>query len=234
MKPIIGITPLYDLELESLWMLDIYMDAVRYFGGIPCILPLEADSEDMEKIVNTFDGFIFSGGPDLDPCYYNEDKKNTCGTVVEIRDKFEMDLLDEVLKADKPFLGICRGLQLLNAKLGGTLYQDLKTEFESPVNHDQEKPYDEFKHSIIVNKEADKLGIFQAEEFPVSTLHHQAIKGLGEGLVSIANSEDGLIEAIYKKGSKYCVGVQWHPEYIYKTSPESANIFKSFIEASAK
>lgn len=231
MKPIIGITPLYDLNLKSLWMLDVYLEAVKDFGGIPCVLPLEGDMDDAEKIAKTFDGFIFSGGPDVDPAYYNEKKKDTCGVIVEIRDNFEMNLLDLVLKEDKPFLGICRGLQLLNVKLGGTLYQDLKTEFNSKINHDQDKPYDEFKHSVIIDKEADKLGIFSKNEFEVSTLHHQAIKELGLDIKPIGKSEDGLIEAVYKDGSKYCVGVQWHPEYIYKVSDESANVFRSFIKA---
>ena len=133
MKPLIGLIPLVDDALESLWMLPGYMDGIAQAGGIPIMLPLTEDPADLEQLCESCDGFLLTGGHDVSPSVYGEDRLPVCGVSCEARDRMERLVLDYALRNDKPVLGICRGLQLLNALLGGTLYQDLPTQHPGNV-----------------------------------------------------------------------------------------------------
>ena len=125
MKPIIGVTPLFDSEKDSVWMLPGYLEGITAAGGIPIILPLYSDSGDIKKCSELCDGFLFTGGQDVSPEIYGEEKTEFCGETSELRDTLESTLLKIAIDENKPVLGICRGLQFINAALGGTLYQDL-------------------------------------------------------------------------------------------------------------
>ena len=227
-SPIIGVTPLWDAERKSVWMLPDYLDGIKAAGGLPVILPLEMVEKDADQIVETCDGFLFTGGQDVAPALYGE--KDTTGTIVSSpeRDKLETLLLKKALQADKPILGICRGFQLLNVFLGGTLWQDLPSQHPSGVVHRQGKPYDAPTHQVVLN--GGLRSLLDKETIEVNTLHHQAIKDLGGDLIPMALALDGIIEAAQMISRRFVWAVQWHPEYMFKSDPNSLNIFSWFVK----
>lgn len=213
--PLIGVTPLWDNKLQSVWMLSEYMYAIRIAGGIPVVLPLKADKAEIRQMVSTFDGFLFTGGQDVNAC--------------PERWALESALLETVLDADKPVFGICRGLQFINAALGGTLWQDLPSERPSELVHRQGKPYDNPTHTVSLFGPLQEL--LGKAEIPVNTLHHQAVKDLAPGLEIMAIASDGLIEAAWMPGKRFVWAVQWHPEYLFKVNADSHKLFNAFINA---
>ena len=227
-SPIIGVTPLWDAERKSVWMLPDYLEGIKAAGGIPVVLPLEMSEEDANRIVETFDGFLFTGGQDVTPELYG--MKDATGTIIPSpeRDKLEMLLLEKVLQADKAVLGICRGLQFINAFLGGTLWQDLPSQHPSDIVHRQGKPYGVPTHKVKL--EGDLKTLLGKDVLEVNTLHHQAVKDLADGLTPMAVAPDGLIEAARMSGKRFVWAVQWHPEYMFKTDPDSLAIFSCFVK----
>lgn len=231
MKPMIGIVPLWDSTKNSYWMLPDYMRAVEKSGGVPVILPLTEDEAIIKQLASTFDGFLFSGGPDVHPSYFNEEVHPECGEICPARDTLEMMLFKEVLPLDKPILGICRGLQLINIALGGSIYQDLPSQYDVKAAHRMEAPYNREAHKVTIVPDSIFASWIPCAQLGVNSCHHQAIKDLAPGLVSCAVSEDGLIEAIHMPEKKFLVATQWHPEMGLGTNMYSENIFHSFIEA---
>jgi putative glutamine amidotransferase len=226
-SPIIGVTPLWDAERKSVWMLPDYLDGIKAAGGVPVVLPIEMSDEDADRIVDTCDGFLFTGGQDVAPEFYG--MKDATGTVVPSpeRDKLESLLLTKALQADKPILGICRGLQFINAFLGGTLWQDLPSQHPSDIVHRQGKPYGVPTHKVSLS--GDLRTLLGKDTLEVNTLHHQAIKDLGKDLIPMAESPDGLIEAVKMLGKRFVCAVQWHPEYMFKTDADSLRVFSWFV-----
>lgn len=213
-SPIIGVTPLWDAERKSIWMLPDYLDGIRAAGGIPVVLPLEMSEKDADRIVETCDGFLFTGGQDVGSC--------------PERDKLETLLLSKALPSDKPILGICRGLQFINVFQGGTLWQDLPSQHPSEIVHRQGKPYGTPTHKVMLSGDLSKL--LGKETLEVNTLHHQAAKELGENLEMMAVAPDSIIEAVQMAGKRFVWAVQWHPEYMFKTDPDSLAIFLCFVK----
>ena len=150
-KPIIGVMPLYDDNKDSLWMLPGYFDGIREAGGIPIMLPLNINDNDIDNLYNICNGFLFTGGHDVDPHLYKEDKKDVCGSICKSRDSLEEKIFNKAYEDDKPILGICRGLQLINVLIGGTLYQDLNTEYSTYINHIMKPPYTNVCHKVTIN-----------------------------------------------------------------------------------
>ncbi|MBR4468540.1 MAG: gamma-glutamyl-gamma-aminobutyrate hydrolase family protein [Bacteroidales bacterium] len=226
-SPIIGVTPLWDAERKSVWMLPDYLDGIKAAGGVPVILPIEMSEADADRIVETCDGFLFTGGQDVAPELYGT--KDATGAVVPSaeRDKLETLLLSKALQADKPILGICRGLQFINAFLGGTLWQDLPSQHPSDIVHRQDKPYVNPTHKVSLS--GDLRTLLGKDTLEVNTLHHQAIKDLGKDLIPMAESPDGLIEAVKMVGKRFVCAVQWHPEYMFKTDGDSLRVFSWFV-----
>ena len=212
--PIIGVTPLWDEERKSVWMLPDYLDGIRAAGGIPVILPLEMSEADADQIVETCDGFLFTGGQDVGSC--------------PKRDTLETFVLSKALQADKAILGICRGLQFINVFLGGTLWQDLPSQHPSEIVHRQGKPYGNPTHTVTLN--GDLRTLLGKDVIEVNTLHHQAAKDLGHDLTPMAVAPDGIIEAVQMVGKRFGWAVQWHPEYMFKTDSDSLAIFSCFVE----
>ena len=151
-KPLIALTPNYNIEKEEPYMRPAYIRAIQHAGGIPVTLPLNNTPEDLEQLVRELDGFLFTGGPDVHPFYFGEQTLDRCGNVSPRRDTLELALLKLVMKAKKPVLGICRGIQLLNIGLGGDIYQDLSSQFPQkfPVAHSQPFYYDLPSHTVEV------------------------------------------------------------------------------------
>lgn len=227
-SPLIGVTPLWDAARQSVWMLPDYLDGIKAAGGLPVVLPLDLSEEDAERIVETCDGFLFTGGQDVSPSLYG--MEDATGTIVSSpeRDQLEALLLSKALEADKPILGICRGLQFINAFLVGTLWQDLPSQHPSEIVHRQGKPYGVPTHQVKLS--GDLQILLGKDILEVNTLHHQAVKDLGNGLIPMAVAPDGLIEAVQMTGNRFVWAVQWHPEYLFRTDKDSLAIFSCFVE----
>lgn len=230
-KPMIAIVPLYDEYKESYWMLPGYMKGIEMVGGLPVMLPLTHDKQILQQIVDTFDGFLFTGGHDLSPLLYNEEQIKECGLPCLERDKMEVELLKTVIQNDKPTLGICRGIQLFNVVYGGTLYQDLPSQKPTYVEHHQTPPYDQPIHQVQLLKDTPIYHLLKKEEISVNSYHHQAIKELSSLFEVMAYSEDHLIEGIYHPYKKFVWAVQWHPEFLYLKDSNSQKILKAFVES---
>lgn len=227
----IGVTPLVDIQRDSLWMLPGYMDGLTAAGAIPVMLPLTSDRDTMKQLVSQFDGFLFTGGQDVSPDIYKAVKLGICGECFPERDSMELMLLDLVMEADKPILGICRGIQFINAALGGTLYQDIPAQLPSGIEHHQEPPYDRPAHDVRIIDDTPLYRLLRKEHIFVNSYHHSGICELSPRLKCMAASEDGLVEAVYCPEQTFLWAVQWHPEFSYKVSEESREIFSAFVRA---
>ncbi|MDY4085542.1 MAG: gamma-glutamyl-gamma-aminobutyrate hydrolase family protein [Ruminococcus bromii] len=233
-KPVIGLIALVDEEKDSYWMLPGYMNGIIEAGGLPIVLPFAESQDDIAQTVAMCDGILFTGGHDISPKIYGQEPIAECGKLCEIRDRFEQAVLMQALKSDKAIFGICRGIQFINAALGGTLYQDLPTQHKSNVNHCQSPPYDKPIHSVKLVKDTPLYNLLKCDSFNVNSYHHQAVHELAPCLKAAAYSEDGLTEALYIPDKSYVWAVQWHPEFSYKTDNNSKMLFSSFINASKK
>lgn len=233
-KPLVGIVPLVDEERESLWMLPGYMEGLTRAGAIPVMLPLISDKADLARLVEELDGFLLSGGHDVDPALYGEKPLPQCGIPCTPRDEMEKILVALALEQDKPVLGICRGIQFLNAVLGGTLYQDIPAQRPSELEHHQTPPYDRPVHRVKLKRESPLAKLLEAETLEVNSYHHQGIKTLAPGLEEMAWAEDGLVEAVYMPGKRFVWAVQWHPEFSWKSQEASRRILTAFVRAAEK
>lgn len=231
MKPIIGIVPLVDIERESYWMLPGYMKSIEQAGGIGIMFPLTFEQNDLAELLKRVDGLLFTGGPDIFPFMYNEKISEECGQCCFERDEMEFNLFKLAYDLKMPMLGICRGLQMMNVMMHGTLYQDINAQMYSRVKHHQSMPYDKPIHSVEIDIESPLYKALQVSSLEVNSLHHQGIKDLGHGLKPMATSKDGLIEAIYAPDYPFMWGVQWHPEFSYKSDKNSRLIFYSFVSS---
>lgn len=230
-KPLIGLIPLYDEKKDSLWMLPGYMEGIIEAGGIPVMLPLTEDDSILSEITKQYDAFLLTGGHDISPALYHEAPIKECGTLCQKRDTMERKLLELALQEDKPVLGICRGIQFINAVLGGSLYQDLPAQHPSEVEHHQTPPYDIPIHTVEIIEQTPLHDLLGITELEVNSYHHQAIKDLSPRLTPMAYSTDHLVEAVYMKNKKFVWAVQWHPEFSYKTDENSRKIFRKFVSA---
>ncbi|MDR0602639.1 MAG: gamma-glutamyl-gamma-aminobutyrate hydrolase family protein [Treponema sp.] len=231
-KKLIGVMPLWDEQKDSLWMLPGYMDGISRAGGLPLMLPLTADESAAQELAGLCGGFLFTGGQDISPSHYGAEVLSFCGPACEARDAMEKILFSTaVLKLNKPALGICRGIQLFNVLLGGTLYQDIPAQLaQSRVTHQQKPPYDRPVHQVTVERESPLHELMGADVLAVNSSHHQGIAELSPRLVSMAKAEDGLIEAVYMKDRPFVWAVQWHPEVLAQEE-SSRKIFGAFVDA---
>jgi putative glutamine amidotransferase len=233
-RPVIGVTPLWDKQKDSLWMLPGYMEGIARAGGLPLMLPLTADEGTVEQLAGMCAGFLFTGGQDVYPGLYGVDVLPLCGEICETRDAMEKALFSAaVLKQSKPALGICRGIQIFNALLGGTLYQDISAQFAQGVpTHRQKPPYDRPVHRVFIERGSPLHKLLDADVLAVNSCHHQGIAELSPELVTMAIAEDGLVEAVYMKDKPFVWAVQWHPEMALEEEG-SGKIFRAFVDACA-
>lgn len=228
-KKVIGVVPLWDDEKESLWMLPNYLDAIISESALPIVFPLTTDEKDIKQLASMCDGILFTGGHDVSPSVYGEQKRDVCGEPCAARDTMEGILLDICIQTQMPALGICRGIQFFNAYLGGTLYQDLPTDFPSTVEHHMSAPYDKYIHTVSLIKETPLYDLLRVDTLPVNSYHHQAIANLSPKLKPMAIAEDGIVEAVYLPEHPFLWAVQWHPEFLYGCDEPSRKIFREFL-----
>ena len=234
MKPVIGLIPLVDDERESLWMLPGYMDGVNDAGGLSVMLPLTGDEADLMRLCCLCDGFLLTGGHDVGPSVYGAKKLPACGATSAARDAMEAIVLRNAMAQKKPVLGICRGIQFINAALGGTLWQDLPSQRPTATEHHQAPPYDAPAHRVDVIRDTPLHDLLGADALMVNSYHHQAVRDLSPALQSMAVSEDGLIEAVWHPGQPFLWAVQWHPEFAWRTDAAARAIFGAFVSACIK
>ncbi|MCI2253375.1 gamma-glutamyl-gamma-aminobutyrate hydrolase family protein [Domibacillus indicus] len=233
--PIIGITSSYvrqTLNSEGVYVHHDYHRAVLKAGGIPVILP-SVPPNTIPYYLDLCDGFILSGGEDVDPMYYGQAPHAKMGSVFAERDEFELELTALLLKKKKPILAICRGLQVLNVALGGTLWQDVPSQVSSHIQHAQTYHRSLSIHEVTLVPHSQLAKMMEADKVNVNSLHHQAIDALGKGLSVVGHSPDHLIEAVEMDGDVFVIGVQWHPESMVPGSTEMNRLFSSFICAAA-
>lgn len=229
-KPLIGVLPLYDEERESLWMLPGYFDGIRAAGGIPVMLPLEAEKEAIRQLVGLCGGLLFTGGHDVDPALYGAERQTVCGPSCPARDRLEREAFSLAWEQDLPVLGICRGIQLINVLLGGTLYQDLPAEHPGGVEHHMAPPYDRACHSVELSAGGPLAALLGRERLEVNSYHHQAVRDLAPALRPMAKAPDDLVEAVWAPEKRFVWAVQWHPEFSFRTDAASLRLFEAFVE----
>jgi putative glutamine amidotransferase len=237
MRPKIGFTSLRTEDSRSVYKLfdDNYARAIAQAGGIPLVLP--SFVEEVSSLLDTVDGLLIPGGLDIHSRRFGEDLHPTV-KLHEERDDFEMAVVQEAVKRDIPVLAICRGAQILNVALGGSLWQDLpgqageylKLNGMPPQEHWHD-PASEPAHGIMIKKNSALFKIQGSETLQVNTHHHQALKAIAKGLVVTATATDGVVEAVELPGMRFVLGVQWHPECLFREHPEHFKPFKAFVEA---
>ena len=233
MKPIIGLTTYLEQAgtdgfgpVNAAFLPETYLAPITAAGGVPILLPPQPVSAGMvELLVSRLDGLVIPGGWDVDPALYGQERHEETDEPRPERDAWEQALIREALRQDVPLLCICRGEQLLNVTLGGTLHQHLP----DIVGNGRYQPggyqFNLIPVMVRPDSELSRLTGLTLDAVPVA--HHQAVDRLGEGLVATAWSEDEVIEAIEYPANTFTVGVQWHPEEV----PEEFGLFRGFIEA---
>lgn len=235
MKPIIGIlaniTPMNkeNLGVITAYVNNSYVNAVEKAGGVPIIIPVNKNKENIKRQIDLVDGIIISGGVDINPILYKEEPLEGLGYFDQDIDEFDLLATRIAIILEKPVLGICRGVQVLNVCLGGSLYQDISHIDSSYIKHYQEAKRNVGSHTVTIS-EWSKLAEILGTEIVVNSFHHQSVKDLGKGLVVTASSRDGVIEAIELKGNKFVMGVQWHPEEMIESNENMLKLFKKLVE----
>ena len=232
-KPLIGVTAgLTDSE-EYMTIYRRCFDGLLAAGALPVLLPVTDDPEALAGLVDAMDGFLFSGGVDVDPLRFGQQQRPGCGAISPLRDANELALARMLARrVDKPVLGICRGFQVLNVALGGDLYQDLAADKGGElINHRQKQPETYVSHSVSLAPDSRLCAIHGAREIMVNSLHHQGVRRLADGFVQTAEAPDGVIEGAELAGHPFFIGVQWHPERLWWQSEQHLNLFRALAAA---
>jgi putative glutamine amidotransferase len=235
--PLIGITTFRSLSrnnFPTIGVNEAYVQAVWQAGGTPVLIPLGLPEERLGEMLTHLDGILFTGGGDVHPERYGEQPHPLVNSVDEDRDRVEITLFHAAYERKIPFLGICRGLQVINVALGGSLYEDLLTQHPNSLKHDRfpaEAP-DYLAHPVEVERGTRLANILGANRVDVNSMHHQSIRHLAAGLRAIAHAPDGVIEAIQVEDYPFGVAVQWHPEWLQAHLAMRA-LFSEFVRATS-
>jgi putative glutamine amidotransferase len=220
-----------------------YVVAVRDAGGLPLPITPAHEGESLRALYELLDGLLLTGGEDVEPHRYGEAVRAPNVEAVPERDALEFRLLEWALADRLPVFAICRGIQVLNVALGGTLHQDLPSERPGPVGHDQmkaEPPVErpQPSHAVVVQAGSFLGDLIGAGQLPVNSMHHQAIKALAPSLQAVAHAPDGLVEAVEPRdlaATGFLLAVQWHPEELARTGdPAARRLFEAFVTAAGK
>jgi putative glutamine amidotransferase len=232
-KPLIGITTYntknpYDRDISAVQ--HTYIRAVTQAGGIPILIPAILPADDLNELYAHLQGILFSGGGDISLKYFDGVQHPNIYDVDEARDVTEISLLQKSVQHQKPFLAICRGMQVMNVALGGTLHTHISDQVPNALQHS----HDEFTtivHPVNITEDSRMAEIFGETLLQVNSLHHQGLKDLASNLRIVGHAPDGVVEAVELVDHPYAIGVQWHPEWL-TDQPVMRKLFKSFVDAS--
>jgi putative glutamine amidotransferase len=239
MRPYIGITcgTFYDRDWcpPSLGHRKTYVDAIVTAGGAPLLIPPIDDLDTLRALYERIDGLLLSGGGDIQPQYYGEPAHEKLGTVDPARDFAEIPLARWAAADGKPVLGICRGAQIINVALGGSLYQDITTQIESDLQHDlsyARQDWTFLAHDLELAPNSHLAALFETTRMSTNSLHHQSLKAIAPGLRPVGWAPDGVVEAIEGSTSNFMIGVQCHPEALQgATDLRWRRLFKQFVDS---
>ena len=231
MEPKIGIVVCVFTENRQ-FVTNPYIQSIRYSKGLPLILPLVRSDHVIDEYVKFCDGFLFCGGDDITPLLFGEEPRDGNGKTDITVDLFQIRLMKRVLASQKPVLAICRGMQILSVACGGTIWQDMSLIPGRILNHMQQSASrSEVSHRIRIER-GSRLKQYAGSCLYVNSFHHQSVNAPGKNMLVSARAQDGTIEAIELSGHPFALGVQWHPECMYRTSPEMRSLFHEFISHS--
>jgi len=240
MKPIIGVTPDFNAGDRKEWggreptyfLRARYIRAIEELGGIPLVLPLLADQTTRKRLLQQLDGLLLTGsGPDLPPSLYGERQRYPFGIVSERRASFELHIVHLARQADLPLLGICGGMQTMNVACGGSLFQDISSQVEKPLQHRQRTSATRLSHTVAVTPGSLLRRIVRSVSMRVNSSHHQSVKAVAPSLIASAVAPDGIVEAIESPTQRFFLGVQWHPEFLFERHLLHRRLFEAFLRA---
>lgn len=234
MQPLIGISCSYEQKEGRYHLAEAYVEAVIAAGGVPVILPGSWSIKKAAPYLKAVKGLILAGGGDVDPAYFNEEPHPNLGEITPSRDRFEIMLVKSALRMNKPVLGICRGIQIINIACGGTLIQHIPAVVKKPLKHSQAAPRDHATHRVFIDKSSRLAKILQTDAIRVNSFHHQAVANPAVGFNVSAISSDSVIEAIEHPKYRFVHGVQWHPECMVINDKASRLLFKAFVTEAGK
>ncbi|HXX74194.1 MAG TPA: gamma-glutamyl-gamma-aminobutyrate hydrolase family protein [Nitrospiraceae bacterium] len=243
MKPIIGVTPDYNAGDRKEWggreptyfLRARYIRAIEETGGIPLILPLVTDRAARDRLLHDVDGLLLTGsGPDLPPALYGERQRYTFRVMSKRRSTFELDMVRLARKTNVPVLGICGGMQTMNVACGGSLFQDIPSQFATSLQHRQLKPATALSHAITITPGSLLRRIMHTVTLRVNSSHHQSVKAVAPSLVASAVASDGVIEAIESPTHRFFLGIQWHPEFLFDRYRLHRRLFEAFLRAASR
>ena len=224
--PLIAVVPSYD-EKRRVKIPPAYLKSLSECDAIGVVIPYAEDAKTINEYATRFDGFLFSGGVDVDPIYYGEMKAFDSVEIDSDRDRFELLLMEAIYETGKPILGICRGEQMMNVSCGGSLHQHID-------GHRQEEEGAIATHKVRIDPTSKLYGIVRKEEIMVNTFHHQAAKSVAPSLRGVAWAEDGTVEAVESDTHPFFLGVQWHPEMLRENESHARALFRAFTEEAKK
>ena len=245
-RPLIGVTTQTLQAIDgipeglphSVVMNQRYYHAAAMAGAAPVLIPLLDDTDALRAIYERMDGILIPGGVDIDPGAFGETPHEKLGRIDPARDRVEIQLAKWAVEDEKPILGLCRGLQVINVALGGTLYQDLEAEYPNAIKHDYFPNYgferDYLAHEVALVPGSRLEHALASSSIPVNSMHHQGIKVLASALAPSATAPDGLIEAVESTDENFVVGVQWHPEVFESSDPNTEHLFAAFLSAARR
>ena len=232
--PLIGVTSsITVLKVpERAYVNSAYLHAVQQAGGVPVVLPPQLSAASLERLARGLDGLLLTGGGDIDPAVFGEAAHPTVCEVAPARDTLELSAVRIALDRRLPILAICRGLQLLNVALGGALFQDVGSDPGTQLQHGQQEPRDQPTHKVQVKAGSRLAETLGTDELEVNSMHHQAVKALGAGLLAVAWAPDQLIEGLeLADASRFVLGVQWHPEELVSHSEPARRLFAALVQS---
>jgi putative glutamine amidotransferase len=238
-RPVIGITASIDRRSavfgETYTLARKYAEAVIQAGGAPLIMQHNLDDNSLQAVLDRLDGVVLSGGGDVDPVLFGEEAHPATREIEPDRDRVELTLARWLLERDMPFLAICRGIQVLNVALGGSLVQDIPSQVPEALPHSfdrQTTPRDYLAHPVKIDPSSQLARVMQLEGAPTNSWHHQSIKQAADRLQVTAIAPDGVIEAVEVPGQRYAIGVQWHPEWLFEARAEQRRLFEELVRVS--
>ena len=237
MRPLIGITTNHvtnSYGQQAVVLMQAYANAIMQAGGVPVLIPSVLANEGWDALYSRLDGILFSGGGDISLDHFAGEPHPRISNVDPLRDTVELNLLRTAASDGKPFLGICRGCQLINVGFGGTLYTHLPDQLPGALDHD----YPDNLRTVLVHEVKIEEGtriaeVLGAPIIKVNSHHHQGLNGIAPSLRVAGHAPDGLVEAIELPDHPFGIGVQWHPEWL-TDQPSTRNLFRKFVEAAEK